>query len=163
MFKKIRENLETFFITWCIVIVLNQIFIFHACFAPYCLIAALPHTGIIAGLIVFFMNKDESNSNKSSTENSLNKSNISSDVNKIKELPEIIQALNEISERKNDPNNIIDKIDDNEIDFIDEIKEPYCPKCGSKMVLRTARNGKFSGSKFWGCSQFPKCKSIINL
>ncbi len=67
MIKKIKENLQTFFIIWLILIVLNQIFIFGACFAPYCLIAALPHTGVIAGLIVFFMNKEESNSyNKTS-------------------------------------------------------------------------------------------------
>lgn len=33
-----------------------------------------------------------------------------------------------------------------------------CPKCGSKMVLRTAKKGKNKGNKFWGCSQFPKCR-----
>lgn len=160
MFKKIRENLETFFITWGIVIILNQIFIFRACFAPYCILAALPHTGLIAGLIVYFMKKDEPNTNRSSPKNSLNNTN-KSDLNEIKDLLEsakITQASNENFKLKKSYNNMIDKID-----FIDEIKEPYCPKCGSKMVLRTARNGKFSGSKFWGCSQFPKCKSIINL
>jgi restriction system protein len=33
-----------------------------------------------------------------------------------------------------------------------------CPKCGSSLVLRTAKKGPSSGSKFWGCSAFPKCK-----
>jgi restriction system protein len=36
-----------------------------------------------------------------------------------------------------------------------------CPKCGSEMVLRTAKKGDFAGQKFWGCSKFPKCRSII--
>lgn len=33
-----------------------------------------------------------------------------------------------------------------------------CPLCGSKLVIRTAKKGNNSGSKFWGCSAFPKCK-----
>ena len=33
-----------------------------------------------------------------------------------------------------------------------------CPMCGAKLVLRTAKKGNNSGSKFWGCSAFPKCK-----
>jgi restriction system protein len=36
-----------------------------------------------------------------------------------------------------------------------------CPKCGSDMVLRTAKKGKYAGQKFWGCSDFPLCRSII--
>ncbi|WP_081987141.1 nuclease-related domain-containing protein [Methylotenera sp. G11] len=33
-----------------------------------------------------------------------------------------------------------------------------CPKCGSKMVLRTTKAGENAGKQFWGCSQFPKCR-----
>jgi len=33
-----------------------------------------------------------------------------------------------------------------------------CPKCGAKMVLRTAKRGENTGNKFWGCSQFPKVR-----
>jgi hypothetical protein len=35
---------------------------------------------------------------------------------------------------------------------------PTCPKCGAPMKRRTARKGPNSGSKFWGCSTFPKCR-----
>jgi len=35
-----------------------------------------------------------------------------------------------------------------------------CPKCGSRMVLRTAKRGANAGGKFWGCSSFPKCRHI---
>ena len=33
-----------------------------------------------------------------------------------------------------------------------------CPKCGSQLVLRTAQKGPNPGQKFWGCSNFPKCR-----
>lgn len=39
--------------------------------------------------------------------------------------------------------------------------EPTCPKCGSRMVLRTAKSGPNQGEKFWGCSNFPKCRGIL--
>ena len=38
-----------------------------------------------------------------------------------------------------------------------------CPKCGEKMVLRTTKSGDFAGSKFWGCSAFPKCRTIQKI
>lgn len=38
---------------------------------------------------------------------------------------------------------------------------PKCPKCGSEMVLRTAKSGPNQGEKFWGCSNFPKCRGIL--
>jgi len=44
-----------------------------------------------------------------------------------------------------------------------EEASPRCPKCGSKMVLRTAKRGDNQGGKFWGCSRYPECRGIINL
>lgn len=38
-----------------------------------------------------------------------------------------------------------------------------CPKCGSQMVLRTVKNGTRAGNNFWGCSQFPQCRTIQNV
>jgi restriction system protein len=35
---------------------------------------------------------------------------------------------------------------------------PQCPRCGSPMVLRTARRGANAGEQFWGCSKYPKCQ-----
>jgi restriction system protein len=34
-----------------------------------------------------------------------------------------------------------------------------CPKCENEMVLRTNR---LKGNKFWGCSNFPRCRFILN-
>lgn len=39
-----------------------------------------------------------------------------------------------------------------------EKEGPSCPKCGEKMVVRTARQGASAGHQFWGCSSFPNCK-----
>lgn len=38
-----------------------------------------------------------------------------------------------------------------------------CPKCGSSMVIREAKKGQNIGKKFWGCSNFPKCRAISNI
>lgn len=38
-----------------------------------------------------------------------------------------------------------------------------CPKCGASMVLRTVKSGDKAGSKFWGCSEFPKCRTVQNV
>ena len=54
IFKEILGNFQKFMVIWIIVLLVNQIVIFGACFQPYCLIAALPHTGVIAALITYF-------------------------------------------------------------------------------------------------------------
>lgn len=38
-----------------------------------------------------------------------------------------------------------------------------CPRCGSKLVIRTATKGYHAGEKFWGCSNYPKCRYIQNI
>ena len=38
-----------------------------------------------------------------------------------------------------------------------------CPKCGSKLVLRTAKKGNNVGNQFYGCSNYPKCHFVRNL
>ena len=40
--------------------------------------------------------------------------------------------------------------------------ELVCPKCGSEMVLRTAKKGRYAGQKFWGCSAYPGCRGTLN-
>jgi restriction system protein len=43
-------------------------------------------------------------------------------------------------------------------DFEGQKAVNLCPACGGKLVLRVARHGVNAGNKFWGCSNFPKCK-----
>jgi len=50
-------------------------------------------------------------------------------------------------------------------DHVDALKQRFtsttvCPKCGSPLVLRTAKSGKNAGNQFYGCSGFPKCRYI---
>ncbi len=40
---------------------------------------------------------------------------------------------------------------------------PPCPKCGSSMVRRTAKQGANAGQDFWGCSRFPSCRGVVNI
>lgn len=44
-----------------------------------------------------------------------------------------------------------------------DVEEKICPKCGNKMILRTAKKGDNVGKQFYGCSSFPKCRYIENL
>ena len=38
-----------------------------------------------------------------------------------------------------------------------------CPRCGGKLVLRTAKKGENAGNQFYGCSNFPECRYIKNI
>lgn len=38
---------------------------------------------------------------------------------------------------------------------------PACPKCSAPMARRQAKAGANAGQEFWGCSAFPKCRTII--
>lgn len=40
--------------------------------------------------------------------------------------------------------------------------DTLCPRCGSKLVLRTAKKGANAGKQFYGCSSYPKCRYIQN-
>lgn len=40
---------------------------------------------------------------------------------------------------------------------------PACPKCGSPMVMRTARKGANAGGQFWGCPRYPECRGIVSI
>lgn len=36
--------------------------------------------------------------------------------------------------------------------------ESLCPKCGKELIIRVAGKGENKGNKFYGCSNFPKCR-----
>lgn len=44
-----------------------------------------------------------------------------------------------------------------------EKDEYICPKCGGKLVLRTAKKGANAGSQFYGCSNYPNCWYTKNI
>jgi len=43
------------------------------------------------------------------------------------------------------------------------LEKKICPRCGSELVLRTAKKGDNAGQQFYGCSKFPKCFYTLNL
>ncbi|MAB25692.1 NERD domain-containing protein [Pseudomonas neustonica] len=45
----------------------------------------------------------------------------------------------------------------------DPTAERQCPKCGSALVIRTRKTGGNIGQQFWGCSGFPKCRTMQSL
>lgn len=36
-----------------------------------------------------------------------------------------------------------------------------CPRCNEPMVARVAKRGASTGSEFWGCRRYPKCKATL--
>ncbi|WP_028475741.1 restriction endonuclease [Nevskia ramosa] len=38
---------------------------------------------------------------------------------------------------------------------------PICPKCGSQMTRRIAKQGANAGQAFYGCSTYPKCRAVL--
>ncbi|HEY3289963.1 MAG TPA: topoisomerase DNA-binding C4 zinc finger domain-containing protein, partial [Anaerolineae bacterium] len=42
------------------------------------------------------------------------------------------------------------------------VMTPRCPKCGTEMVLRTAKSGANAGGQFWGCPDYPHCRGIVS-
>ncbi len=38
---------------------------------------------------------------------------------------------------------------------------PACPQCNEPMVARVAKRGANTGSEFWGCRRYPKCKATL--
>ena len=44
-----------------------------------------------------------------------------------------------------------------------EPSAPVCPRCGSPLKIRRARNGSHAGQEFWGCTAYPRCKYLQNI
>ena len=45
------------------------------------------------------------------------------------------------------------------LDKLGELRnQAKCPLCGSKLAIRTVKNGEKVGTQFIGCSSFPKCR-----
>jgi len=67
-----------------------------------------------------------------------------------------IQLLNET-----DLAQMLEKVDaryDPEIIAALNDTQKLCPKCESKLVLRTVKKGANAGDQFWGCSKYPACR-----
>jgi ssDNA-binding Zn-finger/Zn-ribbon topoisomerase 1 len=52
-----------------------------------------------------------------------------------------------------------EKIESNE----NSTMTPLCPKCHTPFVLRLAKSGKNVGKQFYGCSNYPKCREMLEM
>ena len=73
--------------------------------------------------------------------------------NEPKESVKVIDTSNGMTETPQEiPKNIEEKKPDD-----------ICPRCGGKLVLRTAKRGPNAGKHFYGCSNYPKCRYISDI
>lgn len=42
-----------------------------------------------------------------------------------------------------------------------DFTSPTCPRCGIKMAVREVSRGKNAGNNFWGCINYPRCRSTL--
>ncbi|MBN2824489.1 MAG: topoisomerase DNA-binding C4 zinc finger domain-containing protein [Campylobacterales bacterium] len=167
----IIKNFQVFLILWVIIIVFNQAFLFGGCYASYCLISALPHTFIISSLLIYFFDVQKIGEIAENvliiTDLEIQAKKRQADILKLEEEKKkvlddmVIQTLQNEIEQSSSKQLLIEKKE--EKTSSDDTKEPLCPMCNSKMVSRTARQGIYAGNKFWGCSNFPSCKGIVNI
>jgi hypothetical protein len=71
----------------------------------------------------------------------------------IPQIQEIIRARNQITNM-----NLITLTEEQSIY---SSPEPICKKCGSPMVRRISKKGANVGKEFYGCSNFPKCREMM--
>lgn len=155
LYAKTVEVAKLYTGTFVVVMILNQLLFFGFCLNPICLVAAMPHVLLITVVVGTYINK------------------ISND-----EKTKIVDSKTTLTQPKTAPPAIPNAIAENEQQIppkpvrpsydINKYKPPsqtavLCPLCQSEMVIRTARNGRYAGNQFYGCSQFPRCKGIINF
>ena len=142
----IKAYLSEFLTAWVIILVLNQAVIF-GCFAPYCILAGMPHTAFLAFLYVYFFvnpNKDGTdidspiektlNKTKKGTKKTSDNSNTVSD-NLDEALDKILEGMREVNTKREvekkeggeETKNIRDGIkkDGERIDFLKQQGDAY--------------------------------------
>ena len=78
------------------------------------------------------------------------------------EYGKIIEAINDIKLKKGVLTNLRHKKHVKELVASKESLK-VCISCGSRMVVRQTKRGENKGKQFWGCSSFPKCRSLEEL
>lgn len=82
----------------------------------------------------------------------------------VEDRPEYIEKFEELVKEVGDPQNIpLEPAVESENTAASSEVDMKCPRCGSPLVLRTAKKGDNAGNQFYGCSAFPKCRFIQNI
>ena len=152
--------------TFIVIMTLNQLLFFGFCLNPVCLIAAMPHVLFITAIVGSWINKENNWGKEEDIGNKTTSKTNHHTTNK--------EFYKELDDRYKDDSELKTALklkDDTKSHTkpkIQQVPEPtshiqLCPRCNSKMVLRTARQGMYAGRQFYGCSQYPKCKGIVNI
>ena len=152
--KRIFNSFQTFLMIWAVVILVNQIFIFGACFEIYCLLAALPHTSVIAAVVVYFLGDDDHKNNEQPPRIEAEAAKNNQHIYGKSKAENAVSDRNEMRETSGTYGN--EK-------SANPKSKAICPKCGATMKIRMATKGAYSGKQFLGCSTFPQCKGIVSL
>lgn len=68
----------------------------------------------------------------------------------------IIYASSPVSNKAEQNHKILEVVNNDS----DSKEDLICPRCSSKLVLRTAKKGENAGKQLYGCSNYPKCRYI---
>lgn len=93
------------------------------------------------------------------------KSDTKSNKKEMRELGEKILSMN-IDNRKDYTekfNKFLEESKNNIVKNDSKSDNLMCPRCGNKLILREAKKGSNIGNKFYGCSNYPKCRYIKNI
>lgn len=77
----------------------------------------------------------------------------------LNEIKEILQPV--ISQINTHENKNIGDAENQRVTVSTDTQIPICPKCSIPMIKRITKRGENKGKEFWGCSNFPKCREII--
>lgn len=81
----------------------------------------------------------------------------------ISEIEDVLLKVLSNNDHRKKENDINNNISYNRNIKQSEVKTPICPKCGAPMVLREAMRGDHKGEKFYGCSNYPKCREKMKV
>ena len=99
-----------------------------------------------------------------SSEDKLTENQVEMIYEKLSLLTNVDEAV-KVAHIKNIENKYIKSSDDSvqsETKINERTNDLICPRCGNKLVLRTAKKGHNAGNQFYGCAAFPKCRYIRN-
>ncbi|MCG7542626.1 NERD domain-containing protein [Pseudoalteromonas sp. MM17-2] len=80
----------------------------------------------------------------------------------IAECHDIIASINELKLKKGVVTNFNHRRHVKDL-LANKANAKTCSRCGSAMVIRKTKRGANKGAQFWGCSTFPKCRSVEAL
>ena len=87
-------------------------------------------------------------------------------MEQIDDMYDTLMPLTDVTEEEKEQHieNILKRSEPKPVPKKEQVQPPVlCPKCNAPMILRTATKGANQGKQFYGCSNFPNCRAIVNI